>query len=62
VGENLIVQSTPDSLFCLDSKTGETSLGYTFTDTLVNYGVDKTIICLHGYAELKKSSVEGNRA
>ncbi|NLF97041.1 MAG: PQQ-binding-like beta-propeller repeat protein [Candidatus Riflebacteria bacterium] len=52
-GENLIVQSTSDSLFCLDSKTGEPVWDHTFTDTLVNYGVDKTIVCLHGYADLK---------
>mgnify|MGYP000963963782 CR=1 FL=1 len=52
-GENLIVQSEHNVLFCLDSKTGKPVWDHTFTDTLINYGVDKTIICLHGYADLK---------
>lgn len=52
-GNNLIVQSEAGVLFCLDSKTGEPLWDYTFTDTLISFGVDKTIICLHGYADLK---------
>jgi len=55
-GDNIIVQSTADSLFCLDSKTGQPVWDHTFTDTLVNYGVGKTIVCLHGYADLKNPS------
>lgn len=53
-GENLIVQSTANSLFCIDSKTGQPVWDHTFTETLINYGVDQTIVCLHGYTDLKK--------
>lgn len=52
-GNNLIVQSEASVLFCLDSKTGKPVWDYTFTDTLINFGVGKTIVCLHGYASLK---------
>ncbi len=52
-GDNLIVQSDHNVLFCLESKTGKPVWDHTFTDTLVNYGVDKTIVCLHGYTDLK---------
>jgi len=52
-GENLLVQSDASSLFCLSSTDGKPVWDHTFTDKLINYGVDKTVVCLHGYADLK---------
>ncbi|HAE39227.1 MAG TPA: hypothetical protein DCG57_11400 [Candidatus Riflebacteria bacterium] len=52
-GENLLIQSDASTLFCLSSKDGKPVWDYTFTDKLVNYGVDKTVVCLHGYSDLK---------
>lgn len=48
-----IVQSTSNSLFCLDSQTGKPIWDKVFTDTLVNYAAGKVIICIHGFNDLK---------
>ena len=55
-GENLLVQSEARVLFCLASKDGQPVWDHTFTETLVNYGLGKVIVCLHGYEDLKSPS------
>ncbi len=52
--ENFLVQSELSVLFCLSSKTGQPAWDKTFTDQLANYAADKVVICLHGYADVKK--------
>lgn len=51
--ENFLIQSSQNSLFCLNSQTGEAVWDKTFTDALVNYAADDVIICLHGFKDLK---------
>ncbi len=53
-GENrLIVQSTANSIFCLDTQTGKPLWDKVFTDTLVNYAAGKVVICIHGSSDPK---------
>lgn len=56
--ENFLIQSDRNVLFCLAAKTGAPVWDKTFTDDLVNYGADKTVICIHGHTDVKNLSLK----
>ena len=51
----VIVQSTANALFCLDTQTGQPVWEKSFTDSIVNYSAGRVIICIHGLNDQKNT-------
>lgn len=56
--DNFLIQSDRSLLFCLEAKTGKPVWDKTFTEDLVNYGADKTVVCIHGHTDVKNLSLK----